>query len=460
MRLSDFSEVKMRKYDVIVVGAGTGGSTAAKTAAKIGYKVCLIDQKPKGKIGDKICGEGIGKHHFDNLRISPPKGEELAGLVKGIDVFSPDLKTVFRVEGEGLHGFMINRLEFGQRFLGEALDSGVELLDNTRVLNPIVKNDSIQGVNVKSNAGGETVECRRSVVIDASGMAAVVRRQTPEEWGLEREIQGEDIVVLYQEIREVSSIEEPEYCQICLDQDISPGGYYWIFPKGERTVNVGLGVQMKGGFPNPREQLYKHVLSKPLFNNSRRVRGGGGIVSTRRPINPMVGNGVLFVGDAACHPNPIQGGGIGPSMLAGQLAAKVACEAIEEDDVSRERMWSYNSEYMILYGAKAAGLDVFRIFLQKCGNDELNYGMSNRLIREEDVLKATRGEDLRLNITDKARRVFRGIRRLSFLKALGVTADKMKEIKELYRHFPEPKDHAQWSVKVELLIKEIKNMNI
>ena len=259
----------MRKYDVVVIGAGTGGSIAAKTASKMGYNVCLIDQKPADKIGDKVCGEAIGKHHFDNLGISPPKGEELASVVKGIDIFSPNSKTVFRVEGGGLHGFMINRLEIGQRFLREAMDNGVELLDNTHVLKPIVKNDSVQGVYAKSKARDEVIECYGSIVIDASGNAAIVRKQAPVEWGLERKILGEDVVVCYQEIREVSSIEEPAFLQIYLDQNISPGGYYWIFPKGEGIVNVGLGIQMKSGFLNPREQLYKYVLSKPLFNSSK-----------------------------------------------------------------------------------------------------------------------------------------------------------------------------------------------
>ncbi len=450
----------MHKFDILVIGAGTGGSIAAKTAARAGHSVCIIDQKPNEEIGNKVCGDAIGKHHFDNLGITPPNGDELAGLVKGIDVFSPNLETVFRVAGEGLHGFMVNRLELGQRLLAEAVDSGAELLDNTIVLKPIIEAGYVKGLHAKETVRNQSVELGGDVIIDASGMTAIIRKQVPQEWGLERDILGEDIQICYQEIREVSGIEADEYLQIYLDQEAAPGGYCWIFPKGKRIVNVGLGVQMKSGFPNPREQFYNHLMTRPLFKDSRKIRGGGGIVSTRRPIACMVGNGILFVGDAACQPNPIHGGGIGPSMLAGQLASKTACEAIEESNVSQNGMWMYNTEYMATYGAKAAGLDVFRIFLQKCKNIDLDYGMSNRLIMEDDILKASLGEDLRLNITDKAKRVFRGIRRPSFLRALGLTADKMKEIKELYRNFPKPEDHVQWSAKVESIIREVKNMTI
>lgn len=448
----------MPKYDVVVVGAGTGGSTAAKTMADKGYKVCLIDQKPKGTIGDKVCGEALEKFYIDDLGMPPPRGEELAGIVRGVDIFSPDLKSVFRLGGEAqVNGFMINRLAFGQRLLGEALDSGVELMDNTRVTAPVMDSNYVKGVFSKSAARSETAELDASVVIDASGMAAVIRRQAPSEWCIEREIPGEDVQVCYQEIREVPRIEEPQYLQIYLNQDVSPGGYYWIFPKGEKKVNVGLGIQMKHGSPNPREQLYRHVLSKPFFNNSKRIdSGGGGIVSTRRPLSSMVGNGVVFVGDAACQPNPIHGGGIGASMVAGRLAAETACGALDRGDISRKGLWRYNSEYMTVYGARTAISDVFRILLQKCSNSDLNRGMRDRLVREQDILKASLGEELNLGLIDKVWLVFRGIRVLSFIRALARTAEMTKVIKEMYVHFPEPEESDKWSANVDSLIKNIK----
>jgi geranylgeranyl reductase family protein len=443
-------------FDIVVVGAGTGGSTAARKAAEKGYNVGLIDRKPKEKIGDKVCGEAVGKHHFDHLKIAPPQGEELASLVRGIDIYSPDQKTLFRIEGEGLHGYMVNRHKLGQRLLNEALEQGVELIANTNVLSPILENDFIHGVKTKNRLRNEIENHYGKVIIDASGMSAVLRKQTPVEWELERNILNEDVEICYQEIRQLSNTSEPDYLGIYLDQTVSPGGYYWIFPKGENVVNVGLGIQMKTPFPNPKKQLYDYILKTPLFKNSKKITGKGGLLATRRPINSLVGNGILIIGDAACQPNPIHGGGIGPSMLAGHLSAELACEAIEKGDVSRLRMWRYNQEYMASYGAKAAGLDIFRLFLQKCSNSDLNYGMRNRLIQEEDILRASLGEDLRLNITDKAQRFFRGIKRLSFLRALQTTADKMKQIKQLYTQFPQPKDHSTWIATVDYLIDDMK----
>jgi flavin-dependent dehydrogenase len=227
-----------------------------------------------------------------------------------------------------------------------------------------------------------------------------------------------------------------------------------MFPKENNVVNVGLGVQMVKNFPNPKKQLYKHVLSQPLFKNSKIINRGSGLVPTRRPIN-LVGNGMLFVGDSACQTNPAHGSGIGPSMRAGKLAAKAACRAMETGDVSQRSLWSYNTEYMLKYGARYAGLDVFRIFLQKLRDEEINYGMKNRLISGEQVFsRTTLYKDLEKNkdlwLKEKERNFF--------MKALIQTAEHMKTIKKIYEEFPQPDQHLAWCCNVLEIIEEIKGV--
>jgi geranylgeranyl reductase family protein len=448
------------KYDFIVVGAGSGGAVAAATAAKLGYKVLLIDRKPKEMIGDKACGEAVGRHHFDNLGIAPPKGEELSNIITGVEVVSPDLQTVLRIKQEGLHGYILNRLAFGQRLLREAIDSGCELLDQRVVTRPIIEHGRFVGVRYKCVGKAESAEAHSDILIDSSGVEAITRSWIPDEWGVERDILKEDLALCYVEIRKTDGVHDPEYIKICLSNTIAPGGYYWLFPKGEGLVNVGIGVQMVGNYPNPRLQFEKYVLNQGLLKNSKKVQGRGGIVPTRRPLNCLVGNGLILVGDSACMPNPVHGGGIGPSMIGGKLAAEVGSEAIERNDLTREALWSYNLKYMNSYGAKAAGLDVFRIFLQKCSDEDLSYGLATRLVMEDDILKASMGEALRLNITEKARRMFRGIRRLSFLKALNETAHKMGKIKRLYQEYPSPENLFSWVKNVDAIISDMKNMKL
>jgi flavin-dependent dehydrogenase len=262
------------------------------------------------------------------------------------------------------------------------------------------------------------------------------------------------------EIRDLKEqFEEPSYIRIYISEKISPGGYYWIFPKDGTKVNVGIGIQMAENFPEPRNQLYKYVLNTDAFKDSKLIRKGTWLLPTRRPISSMVANGIIIIGDAACQTNPVHGGGMGPSMVGGKLAAEVGSKAIERSDLSRNALWPFNLEFIKYYGAKSAALDVFRIFLQKCGDDEFSYGMENQLITEDDVLKASLGEELHLNITDKALRVFRGLRKLHFLRQLNLTTNKMKEIKALYYNYPNPEGLEEWNFKVQRILSEMKAMN-
>ncbi len=445
----------MKKFDVIVVGAGTAGCMAAKTAAKAGLEVGLIDRKKSDDIGEKVCGDAIGKHHFDTLRLKYPSGNELQSRIAGVKIYSPDMEAVFQIESEMLYGFIVNRLLFGQRLLKLAVDAGATLLDSTQVIKPILEDNAVIGVSARDIKTETRIQLQSKVVIDASGFPAVLRKKLPPEIGVDTEVSNEDVEACYREIRQLKGqVTSPDFCEIYLDQNTAPGGYYWIFPEGETKTNVGLGVRMTKDFLRPKNQLYNKVLSKPLFKGSTLVTGGAWYVPTRRPLDCMVGNRIVVVGDSACQVSPIHGGGMGPSMMGGMFAGEVIVEALEKGDVIREGLWQYNVRYMQSYGVKQAGLDIFRLFLlQGVSDEEINYGMKYQLITEEDILKTSMGENVRLNITEASRRALKGLGKLSMLRRLRNTARLMREIKALYKNYPEsPKGFEEWKKKTHELI--------
>ena len=158
-----------KSFDVIIVGAGTGGSTAARFTAEHGLEICLIDRKERNNIGDKICGDAVGTEIFEFLNISPPKGEELSCHIKGAKLYSPNLQKCIIMTDPKQAGYIVNRLQFGQRLLNEALDAGVkQFLDNTMALDLLYNNGSVNGVKVKLSSG-ETIDLNAKIVIDASG---------------------------------------------------------------------------------------------------------------------------------------------------------------------------------------------------------------------------------------------------------------------------------------------------
>lgn len=449
----------LKKYDVIVVGAGTAGCLAAKTTAEAGLKVCLMERKKSKEIGEKICGDAFGEHHLRTIGLEKPQGNELERRIEGIKIYSPDLETVFTVRSEDYVGYMLNRRLFGQWLLKKALDEGAVLLDSAQCQEPIIEKGFVTGVLAKNLKTGENVRLMAKVIVDASGFLAVVRRKLPKEMGIENKVANGDVEACYREIRQLKrEAENAEYCEIYLNQKVTPGGYTWIFPKGGAKVNAGLGVSMRGKFPNPKNQLYEHVLTKPIFDGSLLLSGGAWYDPTRKPLDTMVGNGVAILGDAAFLANPIHGGGIGPSMLSGYLSGKTIVEALERGDVSQRSLWPYNCRYMELYGTKQAGLDVFRMLLLTCRDEDLNYGMKYGLMTEEDVLKAGAGGDLHIKVTDAARRAFRGLRRIRFLNKLRLAANMMKQVKAHYKNYPEdPGNFERWRLKTDALFKEIRS---
>ena len=444
----------MEKFDVLVVGAGTAGCLTAKTAAEAGLKVCLIESKKREEIGVKVCGDALGEHHLNTLGLGKPQGGELEKRIEGVQIYSPDQNTVFTIADKDFVGYILNRRLFGQWLLKMATDKGALLMESTQFLEPVLEKGFVAGATVK-NAEGKTEQLRSKVVVDASGFMGVVRHKLPVDMNIEREIDNEDVEACYREIRQLKQENEnTKYCEIYLDGKVTPGGYTWIFPKGGAKVNVGLGVVMRGDFPNPKKQFYAHVLARPQFESSLLLNAGAWWDPTRRPLDNMVGNGIIIVGDAASLVNPIHGGGIGPSMLSGAYAGKTIAEALEKGEATQEALWPYNKMYMASYGKKQASLDIFRMLLLSSSDEDLNYGMNCKVVTEDDVLKAAMGDEFHLNITETAKRVFRGRKRIGFLKKLKFTVKMMREVRVHYDVYPDtPEKFEAWRLKTVNLIE-------
>jgi hypothetical protein len=91
-----------------------------------------------------------------------------------------------------------------------------------------------------------------------------------------------------------------------------------------------------------------------------------------------------------------------------------------------------------------------------CSSDaDLNYGMGCKLLTEDDVLKAGMGDDFHLNITETAKRVFRGLKRVRFLNKLRLTVSMMRQVKAHYDTYPEtPENFEEWRLQTEVLINQ------
>jgi digeranylgeranylglycerophospholipid reductase len=444
------------KYDVIIVGAGTGGALAAKTAAKLGLQTYLIERKKAELVGDKVCGDAVEKRDFDALNIPLPKGDELENVIKASNLYPPDQSICLSLSDKGSEGYIINRLKFGQRLLKEALDTGLEFQNEIMVQKPLISKNTVIGVEAKDMRTGEKKEIESKIVIDASGFHSPLRKAMKSPY-IENEIDNSDIIVCYREILQVGGMDYDPHCiHIFLSQQRAPGGYLWFFPKSEDKVNLGIGV-----YADPQYKVkdyYQREVLPMAKEPIEIIHQGGGVVPVRRPLWSLVESGIMFIGDAACQVNPLHGGGIGASMRAGIYAAETAATAIERGDTSIDGLWDYNKRYARDQGGDFASLDVLRVALQRFTDPELNFGLRNGLLSNQDIMDIASGKAVQPTPLDLIGRALRGIGKPELLLNLWFVNNQINKMKTLFKAYPDRSNFERWKVSIQKIYKKVKRL--
>ncbi len=159
---------------------------------------------------------------------------------------------------------------------------------------------------------------------------------------------------------------DPNYLQIHHGEDIAPGGYLWIFPKGNGVANVGLGVR------NTKETAY-YYLTKFIKNlDATPVELNIGGVPLSGPMDKTFSSGLMVVGDAAGQVDPINGGGIQYAITCGRIAGEVAVEAIENEDTSSKYLKKYEDLWRLTIGKNIETSLKYRKIFENLTDDDFN----------------------------------------------------------------------------------------
>jgi digeranylgeranylglycerophospholipid reductase len=151
---------------------------------------------------------------------------------------------------------------------------------------------------------------------------------------------------------------------------IAPGGYAWIFPKGRDCANVGLGISGDVSRGNHCARDYLRAFVDDKFPDGKILAEMYGAVPLSGPVYETVANGLILVGDAARHVNPITGGGILQAMQGGAIAGDVIAKAIREKNVSKRRLMEYEKRWKREFGkVLEVGLKVKNIVLNLSGEE-------------------------------------------------------------------------------------------
>jgi geranylgeranyl reductase family protein len=411
----------------------------------MGLKTLLLDKKPRKDVGQKVCGDEISRSHFEATGIEFPRDDEISSPIAGADVYPPSMINELKVRGwKEFDGWTVNRLNFGQRLLQEAIDAGVAFRAESRVGSPILRKDSVVGIESKSK--GEEKKVHAKLVVDASGFAGAIRNKLDHPL-VEKTIDKEDVALCYREILKLKMpLAEPEVARVLLGGKVAPGGYAWIFPKGPQEVNAGAGIAGGSGRGSPKSHFLTFKKEYPLLIRSQVIEASGGAVPVRRPLKSLVADGVAFVGDAAAQVNPIHGGGIGAGMRAGIILGEVAKRAIARQNLTAKGLWHYNVRYLSNFGKRLASLEIFRRLLQAVSDEDMDFGFEKRILEAGDLMAANRGDGLSLGAFDKIRRFRRGVSRFSLLRDLQKASGLMKKISKIYDSYPSsPSSLESWN---------------
>jgi digeranylgeranylglycerophospholipid reductase len=312
---------------------------AAKHSAQGGCRTLLIEKK--AEIGAPLrCAEGVSKRRLLEVGIMPDD-RWISQKIIGSIMRSPSGKALRVVESkDGFEvGYVLNRHLFDKALAEQAADAGAEVLVRTGCTGVIKENGKVAGVKVSSM--GEKTRIYGKCVIAADGFESQVARWAGMDTGLT--LSDMDSCIQY---RMTNVSVEQQFCEFIIGSR-APGGYAWIFPKGGRSANVGIGIQGTrcSGIGEPKRYLDEFVKNDARLKNGEILEIVGGAVSTKPGLDCTVDDNIVLAGDAARVINPLTGGGIANACLTGKLAGEAVSECMRKDDLSKASLMSYDTAW-------------------------------------------------------------------------------------------------------------------
>lgn len=333
-----------RRYDLVVVGGGPGGSTAAWTAADLGLSVLLLEKRQE--IGSPVrCAEGVS--HDSLIEFLEPDPCWISAQVRRARITTvTDGQVVQRWDGAGGLGYILERRVFDRVLAGRAAQAGAQVRVKTAVTGLLHdRRGALKGVVAEWQ--GQRFEIAAGLVIAADGVESRVGTWA----GLDTRLPLPDTMVCAQYL--LDGIDwEPDRLGYWIDEEIAPGGYAWVFPKGEGRANVGLGVQADISRSTALGYLERFVGRERFLAVGNPLTLVAGNVPVALPCSQLVADGLMLVGDAARQVDPLTGGGIVNAMRAGRLAAQVGAKALETRDTSADGLVEYQEHVEQVMGRK------------------------------------------------------------------------------------------------------------
>lgn len=374
--------------EVLIIGGGPAGAAAGYWLAKYGHDVTIVERKTFPR--EKTCGDGLtprAVHQLDLMGLTEPlskfhrySGLRATGMGHELELEWPSHSVYPQ------HGYVVRRRELDQMVAHNAEQAGATLLTGHEALQPIVDRGFVRGATVQVK-GGATREIHAKYVIVADGANSRFGRALgtfrTREWPY-----GTAIRTYWQSPKHADP-----WIESALDVKDRNGnpmpGYGWIFPVGDGTINLGVGLlstfrDFKSVNTTHLLDAYAHQVADrwQIDPDKPEQKATSGRIPMGGSVGPKAGPTYLVVGDAAGSVNPFNGEGIDYAYETAQMAAQVLHEALVNNDPSALQQYTrmIDDEY-------AEYFKVARLFARIIGRPLLmreltRVGMNSRTLME------------------------------------------------------------------------------
>jgi geranylgeranyl reductase family protein len=359
--------------DAIVVGGGPAGAAAAARLAARGFRTALIDRASFPR--DKVCGDFVGPAalaELDDLGVAQTQAfratSKMADLVLHVNGDQLPVMGIPRVDGLPDYGRVIPRLQLDAWILDAARHAGATVLDGRKVT---AVQQAPDAITVRGHSAAGPWQLRTRLLLGADGSNSMVARTL--RGGVPP--RQDRIVAVRAYFDDVGG--PAGQGDICFTSGSFPG-YYWLFPAGDGSANLGVGM-LVSTYPqsgrNLREMLLRLIAEDASLQyrlRGARMRGKvlGHPLTTYNPRLPLIGDRVMLLGDAAGLINPLNGEGIQYALHSARWAADIAADCLASDRLDATSLEGYQRR---VHQYLRTDMALSRLVVQLFRNRSLNH---------------------------------------------------------------------------------------
>jgi len=327
-------------YDIVIVGGGPAGSSAAFAAAKNGAKVALLEKEEC--ISQSVRTSGVTWIKDVKKFGIPP---DCYNEIKNYSFCSPNNQV--SVRDSKPRAVVLDVRKTYQWLAQQAAKEGADIFLKTNVTDVIKNNQGkISGVKTSSK---ENCIFNSKIVIDASGFQSVVAKSLGVVTQWERFGAGAEYEAYAEHV-------DSDTWWLMVGQQYSPAGYAWIFPVSKNIIRIGVGVGKPESLVDPTERL-KELMEKkpgPIKNLGKitPIEFHYGLIPNDGLSRKTVYDNLILVGDSAGQANPLVLEGIRYAIMFGRVAGEVSANAIKSGDTSEKSLKKYEENWKKAIKAK------------------------------------------------------------------------------------------------------------